>query len=252
MAFKSLSPFDIIKMSPIALNPKYTFSLISAVLTNILFEIKYAHMGVRRIDRWKEDRFFLDLYDEIKNQTVLNPNKSFELYQLAKSVCNLEGDVAELGVFRGGSAKLLAKLFNKHSPSKKVLLFDTFEGLPVSDKSQDIFQKGGISITSYEEVQKCLQDCSNVIIHKGLFSETLPKIQNQLFCFVHIDADLYSSVLECCDFFYPKMTKGGIMLFDDYGNLCAPGAKSAVNQFFADKTESPIWLSSGQCIVIKQ
>ncbi len=252
MTFKSLSPFDIIKMSPIALNPKYTFSLIKAVLTNIIFEIKYAHMGVRRIDRWKEDEFFLELYNEIKNQTVLNPNKLFELYQLAKSVQNPEGDVAELGVFRGGSARLLAKLFNKYSPTKKILLFDTFQGLPTSDKNQDIFQKGGISITSYEEVQKYLQDCPNIVIHKGLFSETLPKIQNQHFCFVHVDADLYSSILECCDFFYPKMTKGGIILFDDYGNLCAPGAKSAVNEFFADKTEFPIWLSSGQCMVIKQ
>ncbi|OGI20714.1 MAG: hypothetical protein A3B68_09250 [Candidatus Melainabacteria bacterium RIFCSPHIGHO2_02_FULL_34_12] len=251
MNFKSLSPFDIIRMSPIALNPKYTCSLLSAVLTNILFEIKYAHMGVRRIDRWNKDEFFLKLYHKVKDQTVLNPNKLFELYQFAKSVCNLEGNVAELGVFRGGSARMLAKLFEQYGSSKRVLLFDTFQGLPVSDKNEDIFQQGGISDTSFEGVGRYLKDCSNVLIYKGLFSETLPKIENSFFCFVHIDADLYSSIFECCSFFYSRMVKGGIMLFDDYGLLCTPGAKDAVDKFFSGKIEIPIWLSTGQCIVIK-
>ena len=93
------------------------------------------------------------------------------------------------------------------------------------------------------------KDCNNIFFIKGLFSDTLHQIENKTFCFVHIDADIYSSVLECCDFFYTRLVNGGIMVFDDYGFLSCPGAKKAVDQFFQDKIESPIYLETGQAIV---
>lgn len=51
--------------------------------------------------------------------------------------------------------------------------------------------------------------------------------------------------------FVPRLTNGGIILYDDYGFLCAPGAKLAVDEFFSDKPEKPIWLTTGQCLVVK-
>jgi hypothetical protein len=67
----------------------------------------------------------------------------------------------------------------------------------------------------------------------------------------HIDVDLYQSTLDCCEYFYPRLVPGGILLFDEYGFAAARGEKDAVDQFFADKRESPIVLLSGQAVVVK-
>ena len=67
----------------------------------------------------------------------------------------------------------------------------------------------------------------------------------------HIDVDIYEPTLASCAFFYPRMTPGGILLFDDYGFPACRGEKEAVDSFFADKPESVITLPSGQALVIK-
>jgi len=69
---------------------------------------------------------------------------------------------------------------------------------------------------------------------------------------VHIDVDIYQSVKDCCEFFYPRLHAGGVMLFDDYGKWTCPGAKLAVDEFFATKPEKRFYFPSGQCFVIKQ
>lgn len=194
----------------------------------------------------------MKVYAEIKKRTALNSVKLYVLYRFAKDAVRREGDVAELGVYRGGSARLLAEIFRSKAPQKKILLCDTFEGMPPSDAKEDIFITNDLSDTDYEKVKRYMGDFGNVVFYKGAFAETFPAIPNSIFSFVHVDCDLYGSVLECCDYFYPKMANGGVILFDDYGFLCAPGAKKAVENFFSNKPESPIPLPTGQCVVIRQ
>ncbi len=252
MKIKKHNPLERILMSPTLRNWEYTVQLFRIIILNIWFEITNAHLGIRALDLWKEDKEFLELYKEVKGRTSLSSIKLYTLYQLVKDVISLEGDIAELGVYRGGSAKALAKVIEKYNPDKNLLLFDTFEGFPEPDTKQDLFKKGDLSDTSYEEVKDYLNNYKFVSIYKGLFSDTLPTVVEKSYSFVHIDGDLYSSVQECCEYFYPKMVPGGIILFDDYGFLCAPGAKNAVDEYFLNKVESPIWIPTGQAIVIKQ
>lgn len=97
-----------------------------------------------------------------------------------------------------------------------------------------------------------LSDCKNIRFYQGVFPSTAEDVRNITFCLVHIDVDIYQSVIDCCNFFYMRMQKGGMMIFDDYGFLTCPGAKVAVDEFFADKPEYPCYLPTGQCIVIRQ
>jgi len=204
---------------------------------------------IRVIQPWMINTEFLTLFRTIKEKTLVDEVRCFILYQLAKNMKNLEGDAAELGVYKGGTAKLLAKILAKQN--KKIHLFDTFSGMPKTDPLRDYHKEKDFSDVCFREVVEFLSDCQNVVFYNGLFPLTADGLKNKLFCFVHIDADIYKSVKDACCFFYPRLIKSGVMVFDDYGFLTCPGAKLAVDEFFLDKPENPVYLPTGQCIVFK-
>lgn len=69
--------------------------------------------------------------------------------------------------------------------------------------------------------------------------------------FAHIDVDLYASVLDCCRFIYPRLVRGGFMVFDDYGFPTCPGARKAVDDYFATAPSYPLVLPTGRALVFK-
>ena len=70
-------------------------------------------------------------------------------------------------------------------------------------------------------------------------------------CFAHLDVDLYRSVTDCLTFIWPRLAVGGVIVIDDYGFESCPGAKSAVDEFFAGTGIVPLCLGTGQAIVFK-
>ena len=163
------------------------------------------------------------------------------------NVANLEGDIAEVGVYKGGVAYHL----NKFSNGKKVYLFDTFEGMPFKGK-YDRHIIGDFGDTSHEEVAELFYDSPNVKIIKGVFPDSARSIisRKDKFCFVHLDADQYESTLEGLKFFYDKMVVGGVVVCDDYGWL--KGVDKAIGEFLKDKPEKEKPTVFAQCIIVKQ
>jgi O-methyltransferase len=206
--------------------------------------------ALRPLPVWTDDREFMRIFGKIE-YTLVDHARCYVLHQLAKQAAQLPGDLAEVGVYRGGTAKLLALTVAPRA-KKDLQLFDTFTGMPPADANADRHHEGDLGDTSLEAVQRSLRDCKNVYFYKGFFPDTASPIENSRFCMVHIDADIYKSVKDSCVFFYPRMEKGGIMVFDDYGFPSCPGARKAVNEFFSDKPEAPIYLPSGQCVVFRK
>lgn len=222
--------------------------LIKVLLSKMGFEVK----RIKDYVRYNDDQFFVTILKEIQSKTLLDVDRLYLLYQFGKYASLLkEGEVAECGVYRGGSGKLLARVFNKYASHKKIFLFDTFEGMPEVDSFRDLHKKGDFNDVSFEDVEKFFSDCNNVYIFKGLFSEKFSNVKNYKFSLVHIDCDIYNSGKECCEFFYPRMVKGGVIIFDDYGFSSCPGLKIAVDEFFYDKFEKVIVLPTKQGLVIK-
>jgi hypothetical protein len=56
--------------------------------------------------------------------------------------------------------------------------------------------------------------------------------------FVHLDCDIYESYKTCMDYFYPLLSRGGIILFDEYDDPTWPGYNQATDEFLEDKPES--------------
>lgn len=197
-----------------------------------------------------KEKSVVDLIKTTKNETNLAfyPYEAFTVYSIAKSQSVFDGDMAEVGVYRGGSAKLICEA----KGNRKLHLFDTFEGLPkVSDKDTHFGTKfwkdKQFNDTSEDQVRKYLKSYPNVSIYKGIFPQTAEPISNSKFSFAHLDVDLYKSTLDCLEFFYPRMIPGGIILTHDYH---ANGVKTAFKEFFADKKLSIIELTGSQCMVV--
>jgi len=232
--------------------------LIKSIFEKVGIKIERIHSRVPTdkklipIPLWDEDNYFNQLFHQIEQYTLAPKKDSFMLYQLAKYAKSLFGEIVEVGVYKGGTARLLAKVFSDNAKVKNVHLFDTFSGMPRTDARKDWHKEGDFADTSLDQVRKFLSDCNNVILYKGFFPQTANSIEDKNFCFVHIDVDIYKSVMDCCQFFYPRLVRGGIMIFDDYGRLTCPGAKTAVDEFFMNMPEQPCYLLTGQSFIIKK
>ncbi len=199
-----------------------------------------------------EDREFWKFYTTLLREgAVVQPLEDFfNLYQLVLRTRNLPGDIAELGVYRGGSAKLIASLKGE----KGLYLFDTFAGMPSVRADVDTHLEGDFDDTSLEAVSSYLRGFNRVFFHKGLFPDSAGELAKTpiTFSLVHLDADIYESTRAGLNFFYPRMVKGGMIVSHDYRSLTCPGVKRAFEEFFADKPEAVIELWKTQCLVVKQ
>jgi SAM-dependent methyltransferase len=149
------------------------------------------------------------------------------------------GDIAELGVYQGNSAALLAHYAREYK--RTVLLFDTFKGfdgrdLVGVDKSKSI----EFTDTSLEEVRGVVGK-ERVRFVQGRFPQSIPPdVHGSRFCLVHIDCDLYEPAKAGLEFFYPRLSPGGLIILHDYNNPHWGGIKRAVDEYCRRIPERPV------------
>jgi len=180
--------------------------------------------------------------------TLVDRPRIEKLKEFLDMTKHLRGLHAEVGVYKGGTAKVIAE----HAPNTHLFLFDTFAGMPETGP-EDLHSKGDFNDTSLEAV-KAYVNRSNVSYHKGLFPiDTCAIISKMKFSFVHLDCDIYSSVKESLDFFWPRMVKGGIIALDDYMEPNCPGAMKAVHEFLDEHCSQGIFsICQSQAAIIKE
>ncbi|MDR0487703.1 MAG: TylF/MycF family methyltransferase [Treponema sp.] len=149
------------------------------------------------------------------------------------AVKNMEGAVAEGGVYRGNFSCEINRIF----PNKKIYLFDTFTGFDKRDMEleyknnfSECREQNHFMETSEELVVKKLPYPERAIIKKGYFPETIFGLE-EIFCFVNLDFDLYHPIIAGLEYFYPRMVKGGIILVHDFFSKTYKGVKQAVFEF---------------------
>ncbi len=194
----------------------------------------------------------MELFKLIKK--LRNDEKLSMSYTEALELClavlrtnHVIGHIAEVGVYKGGSATLICKL----KGDKQLHLFDTFEGLPKPHRTKDNkrYKAGGYSFP-LDVIQKWLKSFPDVHYYKGLFPATAKSISEKRFSFVNLDADLYQSTLDGLKFFYPRLNKGGIIMAHDY-RPNKIGVGYAFRDYFKDKSEQEMQLEKSHCIIQK-
>ncbi len=163
--------------------------------------------------------------------------RSATLHFMAKRLeeCRTAGAIAELGVYKGDTAWKLNALF----PQRTLYLFDTFQGFDTRDISVEesrSFSKaatGDFSDTSEETVLSRLPFPEKAVIRKGFFPDTADGLEKEHFALVSLDADLYAPILAGLEFFYPRLSPGGMILLHDYNNSRFRGVHEAVDSYEA-------------------
>jgi O-methyltransferase len=181
-----------------------------------------------------------------ERRSLVTAYEAYTIHSLAKAQCRLEGELAEVGVYEGGTAKLICEV----KGDRPLRLFDTFAGLPTSSAADRSVHRENQFACSLESVQAYLREYSGVVFHVGRFPESATGLEERRFSFAHFDVDLYESTRGCLEWFYPRMVPGGVMISHDYSVLS--GVKQAFGEFLADKPEDLIELPSTQCLVIKR
>jgi O-methyltransferase len=175
----------------------------------IISKVQFLLLGAHK------DKNDVTLLKQIRKERVsmLTAYESYTILSTARSVKDLAGDMAEVGVFKGASAKILCGL----KGDKALFLFDTFAGLPANAANTD-------------EAELILAD--------------------RQYSFVHFDVDLYEGTKACLEYYYPRMVSGGIMLSHDYSLL--RGVKQAFDEFVSEIPEGLIEFPSTQCMIVKR
>ncbi len=151
----------------------------------------------------------------------------------------IPGDMVELGVYRGNSAAVLAyyaRLYHKN-----LILFDTFEGFDQRDLvGIDSLPHHKFADTSLDQVRG-LVGGEGVSFVRGRFPESIPPdLYTSRFCLAHIDCDLYEPAKAGLEFFYPRLSPGGLLIVHDYANPYWEGIKIAVDEYCSRVPEKPL------------
>jgi len=180
----------------------------------------------------------------------------------------IPGDFVECGVWKGGCIALLKYLNDFNNIKRNIYAYDTFQGLPepgiFDDKidgrsSKNIWlnkniTEGGWCKSELDEVKKNIRivcnDLNKINFVKGKVEETLLIKKNlpQEISILRLDTDFYESTKIELEVLFPRLSKGGILIIDDYGSFV--GSKKAVDEYFQNKPFL-IFVDSGSRMLIK-
>jgi Macrocin-O-methyltransferase (TylF) len=187
---------------------------------------------------------FAQLYRTVRPHTMCSASRLRGLYDAVSHVIadDVPGDVVECGVARGGSAALMGLAMSRMgSASRRLWVFDTFEGLPPpTDEDPDwaIAEwytgrcRGELHEVEALFAELGILERSSLV--KGLFQQTLPMCSIPSIAVLHVDGDWYESVRVCLEHLYERVSPGGVIQIDDYGHWA--GARKAVDEFLRSRS----------------
>ena len=212
--------------------------------------IRKSRLELVNLSDIEQDKKFLDIYKKVKDYTLVPIERCFSLYQTVNYIIknNIEGDLVECGVWKGGSSMLMAyTLLEAGVSNRNIYLYDTFEGMTEpgemdGQEEKDQWESGRVTDTlnkmcysPIEEVKVNMNKtgylAENIILVKGKVEETLPGTMPSLISLLRLDTDWYESTKHELIHLYPLLEKHGVLIVDDYGAW--QGARKATDEYFS-------------------
>jgi len=217
----------------------------------------------------------LELYDACMRETgtAVSPWKNLARIQGAANLARyflhtleLAGARVECGVFQGFSALFACRAaagLARGFDGTGFYLVDSFAGFPKPREEDFIPMRSGANMrnapafnegdaaVSLEQVSAAFRDFPGVRFERGFIPDVLSRLPETKWAFVHIDVDLHEPTLACLEYFYPRLTSGGVIICDDYGSRLFPGARKAWEAYCDANGIAFVTLESGQSVLVK-
>ena len=184
------------------------------------------------------------------------------LYELYKKVLDKPGDIAEVGVFKGGAFLYLAKLCEifEANAYTRVFGFDWFEGMDPDPNKKEKGQKKGSYKTSYEQLDKLVKYQKLEHVAKIIKMDVTKELKSFFnlhkgikFKLVFLDAGTYDVVKACLPLFWERLITGGILLLDQYSDIRANGETEALDEFLPKASlQTFAWSRHPTCFIVKE
>jgi O-methyltransferase len=185
----------------------------------------------------------MQIADLLKKYTVISNQISKDellliLGILQAVVATIEGDVVELGCYKGTTSLFIRRILNEYNSPKAFHVYDSFEGLPnkvTQDQSAvgECFKAGELDVSKKQflhEFQRAHLQAP--IIHKAWFDDLTDADLPPTIAFAFLDGDFYQSILTSLKLVWPRMAPGGMIAIHDYHRATLPGVAKAVEDFF--------------------
>jgi O-methyltransferase len=216
------------------------------------------HLGYDLVRHRSESDAFLDFSPEQRN--IVSAVKPYTMTSDARLAAllhavdyvvqnDIPGDIAECGVWRGGSMMTVARSLLDHGDkSRSLYLYDTFEGMPppaeidrnlnsipaAAELERDAPRTGVWCYASLADVQSNILSTGypedKVHLIQGKVEETIPLKLPAKLALLRLDTDWYESTKHELTHLYPLLEPNGVLIIDDYGHW--QGAKAAVDEYF--------------------
>lgn len=170
---------------------------------------------------------------------------------------NIEGDFVECGTNKGGYAKAICEYLDFATVNKLFYLLDTFEGLDLTQLTAEEKAAGKKEYFEtaytdcYEQVKKTFSSQSNVKLIKGAVPGTLSQVASEKIAFLSIDMNNVTPEIAALDYFWDKLSKGGMIVLDDYAYVTYEFQYRAHNKWAKQKGVSILSLPTGQGLIVK-
>lgn len=203
---------------------------------------------------------FFGFFEVCRDKTMTSTDRLYSVYQAVNYVSknNIEGDVVECGVWKGGSIMMAGlTLVQNNDTNRKLYLYDTFEGMSApTDKDINYLNEKGEAEWANSEKDSHNEWCyspigevqnnmgltkypdDKIVYVKGMVEATVPNTLPEKISLLRLDTDWYESIYHCLVHMYPRLVPNGVLILDDYGFW--KGAQEAVDQYFKEQNIHPL------------
>jgi len=205
---------------------------------------------------WLKDTEFQTIYKKIKDHTLVDMYRCFELWQLTEEIhaINPSASFLEVGVWKGGTAGILGKklaLLNSRAP---LYLADTFTGIVKASEKDEFYNGGENCVNKFDKLGSLMKGTySNYKNLTGIFPNDTAQLINpdEKFGLCHIDVDVYQSAKDIVEWIWDRLIIGGMIVFDDYGFHTTTGVTTYVNEQKNMSDRAIIYNLNGHAVIIK-
>jgi hypothetical protein len=219
---------------------------------------------------------FIDMYREAMQTTgtVLTPFNVFQRFDTRAQLCryleatlDVPGHRAECGAYRGATALLLCRALASHRPGydgSGMHLIDSFSGtsrnvaedlIPVQQpdggvQMAEFFRQGKTDASEQAVRSLFAAEFPGVRVHAGWIPQVLSSLPEDPWAYVHLDVTLFEPTLAALEHFFPRLSRGGVILCD--GSLFCPGAEAAFRRY-CERMDLPyVQLGQRQYVLLKE